>query len=181
MTLRDHIAYSGICSLVLYPFVGIGNVLSFFLGGILIDLDHCIEYAMKFRCFSVRGMFAFYDELFSGRESSAYLGLSVFHTTEFLFFIFILSLFFPWLWFAWAGMVMHWFLDLICLYNPRATRYRALSLIEYFLSIKYFREANRELEAGILRQHSGRKECFHAPGDKAVDSGVPVDTGKERV
>lgn len=154
MRLRDHIKYSSISSLALFPLVGVG-AFYFFLGSILIDLDHCIEYAVKFRSFSVRGMFVFYESLAFVREPMRYLGLSLFHTLEFLIFVLILSLFFSWLWFVWFGMVFHWILDVISLYNPGASGVRALSLIEYIVRIKHYINANREVEAqhrkGYLR------------------------------
>lgn len=156
MCLKDHIKYSSVPSLALYPLVGIG-ALYFFLGSILIDLDHCIEYASKFERFSVGGMFAFYNGL---KEPMRYLGLSLFHTLEFLILVLILSFFFSWLWFVWLGMIFHWALDMVTLYNPNASCCRALSIIEYIIRIKHYRDSNREVESALLKQHlDSEKSC----------------------
>lgn len=152
MSLKNHIKYSIIPSLALIPFVGIG-ALYFFLGSILIDLDHCIDYVIKFRCFSVRGMFAFYEGLFSVKEPMRYLGLSLFHTLEFIIFVLILSFFFPWLSFVWLGMVFHWILDVVSLYNPNANCRRVFSIIEYMIKIKHYKNSNREVETMLSKQY----------------------------
>lgn len=151
MCLKDHLKYSSVSSLALFPFVGVG-ALYFFLGSILIDLDHCIDYAVKFRSFSVKGMFKFYEGLDRVREVKRYLGLCIFHTIEFLALVLALSFFFPALWFVWLGMFFHWVLDVVYLYNPNAYCFRALSLIEYMIRIRHYRDANREMEAAWLRR-----------------------------
>lgn len=156
MCLKDHIKYSSIPSLALLPFIGL-EALYFFLGSILIDVDHYITYVTKFKSFSINGMFEFYDEIFSVRESRDYLGLTIFHTVEFLAFVCLLSFFFPWLWFVWLGMVFHWTLDLIYLYEPNIRSIRALSIIEYLVKIRRYRDANQELEASWLRRYLARK------------------------
>ncbi len=164
MCLKDHIKYSCIPALILYPFVGIG-ALYFFLAGILIDLDHCMEYTIKFRGFSVKGMFDFYQkELPSLMEEKRYLGLSIFHTLEFLTLVFILSFFFSsWLWFVWLGMMFHWVLDMSYLYNPNATCVRAVSLVEYLIKKKRYRDDNRELETTFLKEQAYRERRPQTP------------------
>ena len=132
ISLRDHVKYSGISSLALLPFVGLkAEVIYFFLGGVLIDVDHYIDYVTRFKDFGLDGMFEYYCDALhpTNRGSKPYLWLGIFHTVEFFACMYLASLIVPWLWFVMLGMLFHLVLDIIFLYRLNVLQDRAISLI----------------------------------------------------
>ena len=52
MHIKDHVISAVIISIILYPFVKL-NVLYFIIGAVLIDADHYLYYAIRYRKFNL--------------------------------------------------------------------------------------------------------------------------------
>ena len=90
---KVHVIQSLTASAVLYPVIG-KNVIPFGLAVVLIDLDHIIEYVVDIRSLNILGFFT-YSSVVRQNMDKNYLGLNIFHTFEFYFFVFMLANIFP--------------------------------------------------------------------------------------
>jgi hypothetical protein len=134
MRPRAHVVQGLVSSALLYPIIG-KNVIPFGLAVILIDMDHVIEYIIDTRDFSLKGVSTFYDILLKNKDKN-YLGLSLFHTIEFYFLIFLFAKWFAILYYVLAGLIFHHIFDLISLIRHKILFVRAFSVIEYFIRRK---------------------------------------------
>lgn len=136
------------------------EVIYFFLGGVLIDIDHYIDYVIRFKDFGLDGMFEYYCDALhpTNRGSKPYLWLGIFHTVEFFACMYLASLIVPGLWFVMLGMLFHLVLDIIFLYRLNVLQDRAISLIEYLVRIGHYRDSVREIDAAWFEQYSARKK-----------------------
>ena len=131
MKPKEHIKYS-LLPVIVLSYINWVYGLLFFTGAVLIDSDHVLEYYGKTRDFHVGRMLEFYDHLMLEFYNRYYLGISIFHTIEFLFFA-------TWLAFKTenaiyflTGLIFHHILDFIYLQRINCLFKRSYSLIYYF-------------------------------------------------
>lgn len=141
---------------ILYPFVGI-NALWFLISSTLIDIDHYVAFIIqsRFTNFNLKSMFNYYDTLLSWKQRDDMLGISTFHTLEFLgavgIYAFVLK--------SWTltiislGLSFHFICDLIFLLREGALFRRANSFLEFFIRRYYMKkkgiDANRALNDAL--------------------------------
>ena len=112
-----HFLLSSILAIALYPIFKF-KVLLILAGGVLIDIDHYLWYAYKYRKFN---LFECYKHFVSNTDKNNFhenIGILLpFHTIEFLSAVILLSFFIqPVLVFS-IGLLSHYILDLIFLYS----------------------------------------------------------------
>lgn len=135
MSLFNHIKYSSIPFLVLLPIAGVKAVY-FYIGSIMIDIDHYPLYVFETKSLSIKGMFRHYDGLLEKVKNIPYLALCMFHTIEFLIILVFFSFFSNIIFYALLGILFHLVLDAIDLYKTGCLSKRAISIIEYFIRKK---------------------------------------------
>ena len=127
---KVHVVQSLTASAVLYPIIG-GNVIPFGLAVVLIDLDHVIEYVVDTRSLNILG-FSTYSGVIRQNTDKNFLGLNIFHTFEFYFFVFMLANLFPLFYSVLSGLLFHHMADQVYLIRIRKPFARAFFIIEYF-------------------------------------------------
>ena len=116
MKLSGHIAVSPILFL-LYPFVGLNNVLIAMVSSVLIDIDHIhliiAEKAFTYKKF--KELIAdVHAKTVNGKPNRAYVDIIyLLHTVEFNLILLLLSLKFHWLLFVVIGFIFHVISDVI--------------------------------------------------------------------
>lgn len=130
MKFRNHVKYSMPIAVILFFTHGFTS-LFFIIGAVFIDVDHFIEYSVKARDFSIKRMFVFYDRLFDKFKNQYYLGISPFHTIEFLLLIAAIGLYSEAARFILVGMIYHHILDGIYLQSHRCFFKRSYSIFHY--------------------------------------------------
>jgi hypothetical protein len=149
MQVKEHIAYGGAASLALYPSFG-EKAVFFFLGSVLIDLDHYIDflYYGRFRDWRIRNMFRFHGQMSRWKGRADVLALEAFHTAEFLALFLWVGLHFnsAEVLLLSAGMIFHLGLDLLRLFQHKAVGARALSFVEYWVRARRMRRAGVDPE-----------------------------------
>ena len=134
MTLKQHIAATGIAAAILTPRSSLVELLLFASGGILIDVDHLLFYYIRTGRRDVRGMFRYFrEEVDQHLDRIPYLGVCVLHTAEFFLAVAILAVFFPMVRFLLAGLIFHITLDIFDLVRLKIPFIRAYSLIEHLI------------------------------------------------
>jgi hypothetical protein len=108
MILAWHFIASTILSVILYPFFGISSVLVY-IGGWLIDLDHMIYYAIKFRSLNYFKANKYFREL---RPSGKKI-INIFHTAEVWSLMIILSFFNTYALIITLGLALHIIMDFV--------------------------------------------------------------------
>lgn len=136
MRLSQHVKYTTVASVVLVPFCNLQQILWFAVGSILIDFDHYIFYVVSFKKFSVKGMFKYFERLFSVRDRVPYGGLNIFHTIDFFVLMGVASYYLPFLFYVLMGLIYHFILDVIYLSKYRHTFSRAYFIIEHFVRVR---------------------------------------------
>lgn len=136
MQVKEHILYGGAVSVTLYPFFGL-KTLFFFIGSVLIDIDHYIDYLYygRFKNWSIKTMFKFHGMLALWRHNPNIYALEAFHTAEFLLLFLGVAYYFSSaeLFLFFAGMIFHLILDFIRLKQWGRVKARAFSFIEYWI------------------------------------------------
>jgi hypothetical protein len=137
VTLKEHVILGGGAAGVLTPILGGEGGAVFWASAVLVDVDHYWDFLYRsgFRSWSPRKMFAFHHALFPRAGRQDFLALNLFHTVEFLVFVYLVG---AWLGSgavlaAFLGLVFHLGLDLTRLAMHRAMFARALSVIEYVI------------------------------------------------
>ena len=130
-SLKVHVVQSLTASAVLYPAIG-KNVIPFGLAVVLIDLDHIIEYVVDTRSLNILGFFT-YSGIVRQNMDKNFLGLNIFHTFEFYFFVFMLANIFPLFYYVLSGLLFHHMADQVFLIRIRKPFARAFFIIEYFV------------------------------------------------
>ncbi len=134
MMPREHLIASLIMAAVFYPFFGISSLLVI-AGGFLIDADHYLFYAIKFRDLSIKKAYDYHTDIKPiSKSQKQKLNPYVFHTAEFMLLLLFLSfkstLFLIFL----AGVVLHVILDIIDdRTHPKKEAGRAPSLLIWLL------------------------------------------------
>lgn len=116
---------------ILYPYIGLINVIFFFLGGWAFDVDHYLYCIFKHKNFSLKDCYEFHHPFAKEKDL-----LHIFHVIEFYLLILIIGLFIqPILW-LFLGLLYHISFDFIkgaylkyYKKDPRAYNTRAKSLI----------------------------------------------------
>lgn len=136
MTLTQHVAITGIAVAALSPVEGAAGLALFAVGSILIDVDHYLLYLERTRCFSVTGMFRYFEALQPIQKEIPYLGVCIFHTVDFFLIIAFLCHFYPVLLPFLAGALFHFALDLFDLRRKGVPFIRAYFLVEHLIRRK---------------------------------------------
>ena len=131
MTLKQHLAITGVAAAALLPFREPAEIILFAAGSVLIDVDHYLLYVQRTRRFDVRGMFRYFDGLQPIQKTIPYVGLCLFHTIDFFLLIGLLALFQPLLFPLLAGFLFHFAFDLIDLRRKGVPFIRAYFLLEH--------------------------------------------------
>ena len=140
-----HAFLGAIFSVFLFKFFdfSFSNSLLIFLSSFLFDFDHYIFYVFKRKNFNPFKCLNFYKELDDKYNRKIYLGiqkysLCFFHTIEFLFFIFAISLFYPIFKYILIGLLFHISLDVIYESLVRKQFRKSYSVIHFiFLNPNY--------------------------------------------
>lgn len=106
MDLSRHFLISCILSILLFPLYGASSFLVF-LSGFLIDIDHYIWYALKFRDLNLKNSYVFHKKRKQLIEIDR---LHIFHVFEFWLLILIISLIF-YIPTIMIGLVIHLIMD----------------------------------------------------------------------
>jgi hypothetical protein len=105
---------------------------------VLIDIDHYWDFLHRngFKDYSIKRMFAYHSVLFNRYlHHPGFLGLSVFHTAEFLLLFFLAAVVYDStvMMVIFWGMLFHLVLDVLYLVKYGAVFKRAFSIVEYFV------------------------------------------------
>ncbi len=111
MLPKWHILSGLIFSLALYLLLGVSIINSsiVFLASVLIDIDHYLFYIIKFKDRNLKKAYLWHKKL--GRKHKP--AMHLFHSAEFLFLVFALSLFSEIFLFILVGMLFHTLFDII--------------------------------------------------------------------
>ena len=145
MYVLPHVIFSGLLTLALYPFFGIASLLVF-VGGVLIDVDHYLEYAFRTKNISPFKAYRdymkmnkeYFDDLKNDRIPTRSYHLHIFHTIE-LWIIMILISLFSRQYLILYGLILHMSMDTAfyiknkIMYKNLANSGRPISLIQYYL------------------------------------------------
>ncbi len=134
MLPKTHAIAGGIFSILIYFIfqISLFNAFLIFLASFLIDFDHSVWYICRKKDFSLKKAY----NLLKSIEKPPKPIMVIFHTIEFLLFMFILSFFFEPFLFLLIGMLFHSVLDIIDLEYRGIFNYREFSLIRYLFSNK---------------------------------------------
>jgi hypothetical protein len=134
MTLTQHLVVTGIAAAALAPGSSAGELLLFCSGGVLIDVDHLIFYAVRTGKWDIPGMFRYFrEEIDPYLDRIPYLGVCIFHTAECFLAVALAALFFPPCRYLLAGMILHLLLDIFDLIRLKVPFIRAYSLVEHLI------------------------------------------------
>lgn len=148
MYVLPHVISSGLLTLMLYPFFGIASLLVF-VGGVLIDVDHYLEYVIRTKNLSPFKAYKnymkmnkeYFEDLKNNRIPKRTYHLHVFHTIE-LWVIMIIISFFTRQYLFLYGLMLHMSMDAAfyiknkVLYKNLASSGRPISFIQYYLRKK---------------------------------------------
>lgn len=125
----------------LFPEIHMFYIVLLFASSVLIDVDHYLYYAIKYKDISLKKAFYwFYDsEDFSERTPF----FAVLHTIEFLIVFGIFSLSSLLLWSIFIGFLFHLFLDLFYSFYHKCFRLRYHSFLSYLLYLKEEKNGER--------------------------------------
>ena len=108
-----HFAVSAALAAILFPFYGWYSLLVF-VGGFLIDVDHYVWYAVKFRDLNVKNSYGYLVNLVKKKDTKGLEELlCVFHSVEFILLLLIASFFFKKIFLVVIGLAVHLILDFI--------------------------------------------------------------------
>ena len=151
MNLSVHFIVSAILVLILYPFFGPLSLIAL-VGGFLIDVDHLLSYAFKFRSLSIRKAYRYHRNfgcLKEGRKA-----IHIFHSPEFLILCIVLSFYSQLMLIFTVSLLIHLMLDLIngfFIIKKMRAKQPAFSTSEYYL--------NKLLLKHLVDKILGRTEC----------------------
>jgi len=157
MNLSVHFIVSAILVLILYPFFGPLSLIAL-VGGFLIDVDHLLSYAFKFRSLSIRKAYRYHRNcgcLKTGKDGEKMSPmLHIFHTPEFLILCIALSFYSRLVLIFTLSLLIHLILDLIngfFIIRKMRAKQPAFSTSEYYL--------NKLLLKHLVDKVLGRTEC----------------------
>ncbi len=123
-----HFIVSAILAAALFPFFSYFSLLAL-IAGTLIDLDHYILYIIKKRDFNIINCYKYC----SGTVPHFASSLFIFHIIEFPIFIFIISLFYPFLFPIFIALLLHDIMDFINEKSSDVYIVKQYSLLLYLL------------------------------------------------
>lgn len=125
-----HFIASTILFIILYPFFGVSSVLAY-IGGWLIDLDHMLYYAVKFRSLNYFKANRYFREL----KPSGKKIINVFHTTEVWLLMLILSFLNTYALIITLGLALHIILDFLYQIQAKKTEIRYHTLTGWIIDL----------------------------------------------
>ena len=112
MKLSLHFLVAMIATLALYPFFGI-SALFVFIGGFLIDVDHILDYYLRYKTLNLKKAYEYYMKGNVNPDAKEYkAALRIFHTLEFVAIIMILSFFKEVFFMMLMGVALHFVMDI---------------------------------------------------------------------
>jgi len=148
MYVLPHVIFSGLLTLALYPFFGIVSLLVF-IGGVLIDIDHYLEFAFRTKNISPLKSYRdymkmnreYFDDLKNNRIPKRGYFLHIFHTIE-LWLVILLISYLSRQYLLFYGIMFHMSMDTAFYiknkvkYKDLASYGRPISLIKYYFRKK---------------------------------------------
>jgi len=131
-----HIIYSFIFCLFLLIILPYGNylyLLIIFLSSVLIDIDHYLLYVYRNKNLSLIKSWRWHIYLHNNLKESKIPFLHIFHTFEFIFLVFVLSLFYKIFIWIFIGLIFHVILDLYDMRKRKLYNQREWFLIKALL------------------------------------------------
>lgn len=134
MTLKQHLAATGIAAIIIAPRGTVAGLILFGCGSILIDVDHLIFYYVRRGRWDIRGMFRFFrEDVDQHLDAIPYLGICIFHTIEFFLAVAAIAAVLPLFRFLVYGLVFHLLLDIYDLTRLGIPFIRAYSIVEHLI------------------------------------------------
>lgn len=131
-----HVLLGGAAAAGLAPVLG-RDALVFGVASVAIDIDHYLDflYYNRLTDWSVRRMLAFHAEIWNQRHRRDLIGLSIFHTAEWVALLAIVAAITgsTAIRIALGGVLFHVALDIVSLWHHRVLTKRAHSFVEYFV------------------------------------------------
>jgi len=113
MEIRTHFIISTIIAIILFPFYE-WLVLLIILGGVLVDIDHYLDYVIRLKKYNIKRAMKYYRTIALEKDMHLYRKITrIFHTIEFLILIFILAFFSRYILLVGIGIYIHFLLDLL--------------------------------------------------------------------
>ena len=122
MSILIHLIASIILASLLYMYFGWYSLLVF-IGGVLIDLDHYLNYILKFRKIDIIKSYSYF------RDGDHFDVFCIFHSFELFFILLIASFFSKVIWIIAMGFFIHFVLDLIYEFGAAGRLVKNWSLI----------------------------------------------------
>jgi hypothetical protein len=117
MKLQIHFIVSFILALALFPFYGYYAILVF-IGGFLVDADHFLYYLLRFKKFNLKKAYLYFEDVGKTRNLREYQRFFlVFHFSEIIVLLVILSFFHKIFFIILIGLLSHIILDIIYCYS----------------------------------------------------------------
>jgi len=134
MKVSVHAASTGIISLLILVTVNWHSAVLFFIGGVLIDIDHYLNYAIRKRDLSLIRAYNWHLKILKEIRANPekYMVFHVFHSIEFMLLVLVISYFFN-NYFLLLGVGFHSLLDMIESFRCRTPSVRKLSFIQYLI------------------------------------------------
>ena len=136
MMPRTHLIVSLIISLIYFPFFGWWSFLAI-VGGFLIDVDHYLEFIIKFKR---RDLFkAFFDavEFYKGNNCQKYKDLlHIFHTFEFWILYIVLAIIYPFLLPFVFSIFIHLIMDFIGMWKDNVNLFQRAIFLSSWVMLK---------------------------------------------
>lgn len=148
-------------SLFFIPFFN-WNTLFFFLGSVLIDADHCVDYLYfsRGKDWKLKNMVKFHMILYGWHPGKEIYALQAFHTIEFILPFFVIGSVMnstPILLLA-TGMSFHLLSDVVMLIK-KLVHVRAFSFIEYYIRRKKMIQQGKDPEEVFRQAYQTVRQC----------------------
>lgn len=134
MKLNSHIKQAMVLAPIAYFLSSFKTTLIFIVSFIFIDFDHYLLYIYRFKKFTIKEMFKYFDDMWE-RKGDVY-EICIFHTIEFFLVLFILGYWYREFWIILTGFLTHLLFDLYYLYRHDVIFTRAFSFTEYLIRRK---------------------------------------------
>src|SRR3989344_2707423 len=129
MKISVHFLASLIPLVLLFPIYKYWS-LAFFIGSFLIDFDHYLWYALRFRKFNLKMAYDYYKP--ENKKNKELDILNIFHVWEFWFLAALLRFVSTFFFIIFLGLIFHMLLDLIDLaMHPECLEARAVSFFNW--------------------------------------------------
>lgn len=145
MLPKEHVILGVVFSFIawlLFPEIGFLGALLIFLSSVFIDVDHYMIYVIKTKEISLKKSYSWWVNLRSTakklveQKKKVKGPICIFHTIEFIFVVFLLSLLYKPFFLILAGIIFHSIVDIIDLKIRKVLYLRELSFINYLINKK---------------------------------------------